>query len=148
MMQIAQADKYRHKIITLLKRERLLAELQVPLDNFFAAMVDNELAGVAGLEVYGKYGFLRSLAVEKVFRSQGIAAALLKHIEQLAGDKQLLEIYLLTETAPGYFHLRGYHQISRAEVPAEIQQSVEFSYACPQSAIVMRKSIILTKNLK
>jgi amino-acid N-acetyltransferase len=49
---------------------------------------------------------------------------------------------LLTETAPGYFETKGYQQITRADVPEEVQQSSEFSHVCPQSAIVMKKIIL------
>ena len=140
-MEIIEANKYRNKIIALLKQEKLPADLPAPLENFFATIADGQFAGVAGLEVYGEYGLLRSLVIGKTFRGQGIANALLKHVEEIAAAKKLLAIYLLTETAANYFGRKGYREITRAEVHADVQQSAEFNYACPQSAVVMRKSI-------
>jgi arsenate reductase (thioredoxin) len=142
-MQIQQADnKYRSAIIALLEEEKLpVADLPAMLDNFYTALVNGVFAGVAGLEIYGKYGLVRSLVVDKASRDKGIANALLARIEALAADKKLSEIYLLTETAPDYFVRKGYHKITRDGVPVEVLQSAEFSYLCPQSAVVMKKSM-------
>jgi amino-acid N-acetyltransferase len=79
--------------------------------------------------------------VKPAFRNQNIAGKLIAQIETLAGSKDLKTIFLLTETAPEYFARKGYEKITRNDVPAEIQQSSEFSHVCPQSAIVMKKDI-------
>jgi amino-acid N-acetyltransferase len=50
-------------------------------------------------------------------------------------------LYLLTTTAEGYFPKLGFERISRGDVPASIQASVEFTSACPASAIVMCKRL-------
>lgn len=141
-MKIEQADKYRESIIALLTAEKLpAADLPNHLENFAVSKKGDDVTGVIGLEVYGGYALLRSLAVNSNFRNQGIADELLQHIESLAAAKSLKAIYLLTETAPGYFTRRGYQTITRADVPAEVQQSSEFSHVCPQSAIVMSKPL-------
>jgi len=146
-MQIQKADKYRNEVVALLTEEKLpVADLPVVLDNFYAAIINDIVAGAIGLEIHGAYGLLRSLAVDKAYRNSGIAGTLLAHIEQLAANKKLSEIYLLTETAADYFDRKGYQKISRADVPAEMQQSAEFSYVCPQSAIVMGKSLITVQH--
>ena len=80
--------------------------------------------------------------VKPVFRNQGVAGKLLEAVEKKAIDNGLAAVYLLTETAPDYFDSKNYCKVLRAEVPLELQQSSEFSYACPQSAIVMKKSFI------
>lgn len=141
-MKIEQADKYRESIIALLTVEKLpVADLPASLKNFAVSKKDDDITGVIGLEIYGDYALLRSLAVNNNFRNQGIANELLQHIEKLAATKNLKAIYLLTETAPGYFTRKGYQTVTRAAVPAEVQQSSEFSHVCPQSAIVMFKPI-------
>ena len=141
-MKIEQADKYRESIIALLSAEKLpIADLPGQLENFAVTKQGEEITGVIGLEIYGDYGLLRSLAVNNNFRNQGIANDLLLHIEQLAAAKSLKTIYLLTETAPGYFTRKGYQKINRENVPLPVQQSSEFSHVCPQSAIVMLKPI-------
>jgi amino-acid N-acetyltransferase len=141
-MIINQAKNYREDIITLLSSEKLPAgDLPATLENFLMAVQDDELIGVIGLEIYGNYGLLRSLAVKPTFRNQNIAGKLIAQIETLAVSKGLKAIFLLTETATDYFARKGYEKITRNDVPEEVQQSSEFSHVCPQSANVMKKYI-------
>jgi amino-acid N-acetyltransferase len=141
-MEINEAINCRENIVALLTAEKLPVEdLPATLENFLIAKQNDEVIGVAGLEIYGDYGLLRSLAVSPAFRGQGVAGTLLRQIETLANSKGLKAICLLTETVPGYFDRKGYSRISRSDVPAEVQRSSEFSHVCPQSAIVMMKNI-------
>ena len=50
-------------------------------------------------------------------------------------------LYLLTTTAEQFFPKFGFERIARADVPATVQASVEFTSACPTSATVMRKTL-------
>ena len=141
-MEIIEAINYRDNIVALLFAEKLPVEdLPETLENFRVAIQNDEVIGVAGLEIYGDYGLLRSLAVQPVYRNTGIAGKLVGQIETLAKSKDLKAICLLTETAAGYFDRKGYSRITRSDVPAEVQSSSEFSYVCPQSAIAMIKSL-------
>jgi amino-acid N-acetyltransferase len=141
-MEIKNAIGYKESVVAMLEAEKLpVGDLPAGLDNFVVALENNEVIGAAGLETYGNHGLLRSLAVKPAFRSRGVAGKLLKEIENNALNKGLTAVYLLTETAPDYFGKKNYKQVSRAEVPAEVQQSSEFSYACPQSAIVMKRTL-------
>jgi amino-acid N-acetyltransferase len=143
MMQIEKAESYRADLIALLESEKLpTTDLPETLEDFIVAKNNDEVIGVAGLEVYKNYGLLRSVVVLSSYRGKGIANDLLQNIESLAVSKLLKEIYLLTETAPDYFSKKGYNKITRLEVPAEVQQSSEFSHVCPVSAIVMKKELI------
>lgn len=142
-MIIDQAQPHRNAVIALLSAEKLpTVDLTETLDNFITAIADAEVIGVAGLEIYGSFGLLRSVAVRSDFRSQGIAAKLLRRIDALASLKGLTEIYLLTETASDYFERQTFRRIDRTDVPEELQQSSEFSRVCPQSAIAMKKIIL------
>jgi amino-acid N-acetyltransferase len=137
-----KAEYFRSAVVALLAAEKLpVDDLPEKLDNFVVALEDEHLVGVAGLEMYGPYGLLRSVAVDRAYRGKGIADRLLKQIESLAEARQLKAVFLLTETAAGYFSRKGYQSISRAEVPEEVQQSTEFSHVCPQSAVVMMKNL-------
>ena len=141
-MEIKTAINYRESIKALLIAEHLpVTDLPATLENFVVALQNNEVAGVAGLEVYGDSGLLRSVAVKPGYRGQGLAAKLILQVEALALSKRLSSVYLLTETAASYFERKGYKQITRAVVPAELQHSSEFSHVCPQSAIVMKKNL-------
>jgi amino-acid N-acetyltransferase len=141
-MKIESATNYRNEVIALLTAENLpVADLPLNLNNFLVALQNNEVIGVAGLEVYDTSALLRSLAVHPAYRGQGIADQLLQNISALGNLKGIVELYLLTETAPAYFEKKGFVNIIRAEVPAGVQQSAQFSHVCPQSAIVMKKHI-------
>ncbi|KAA8485598.1 amino-acid N-acetyltransferase [Arcticibacter tournemirensis] len=141
-MIIDQAQPYKDALIELLAAEKLpVADLPETLDNFIVAIQDGAVVGVAGVEVYGQYGLLRSLAVHPAHRSVGIAGKLLARLTNMSRLKGLSEMYLLTETAPAYFERQHNHQITREEVPAEIQLSSEFSHVCPISAFVIKKKL-------
>jgi amino-acid N-acetyltransferase len=57
----------------------------------------------------------------------------------LARSRGLTTVFLLTTTAEHFFPRFGFERISRADVPASVQASIEFQSACPASAVVMRK---------
>jgi amino-acid N-acetyltransferase len=141
-MNITEAQTYRGSILSLLSAEKLpVDDLPAVLDNFIVAIDNDGVAGVAGLELYGNYGLLRSVAVDKSQRGKGIAAELLNRIEAIAINKGLEGIYLLTETAAEYFKNKGYEHIARMDIPEELKESSQFRHVCPESAIAMKKTL-------
>jgi len=130
----------RETLKSLLDSERLpTSDLPTSLDNFFVVADGDQIIGGIGLEQYDNCGLLRSLVVAPSYRNQNIAAKLIDQLEISAAGIGIGCIYLLTETAPGYFDKKGYERISRNEVPVALQKSSEFSHVCPTSAIVMKK---------
>lgn len=141
-IMIDNAALYKEQVIALLKADNLpVDDLPETLDNFFVALIDNEVVGVAGIEIYGNYGLLRSVAMSTDYRGHGIAKDLVEQIILLGKSKRLSDLYLLTETAAEYFKKNGFAQIEREAVPDKIKASSEFSHVCPVTAIVMKKSI-------
>ena len=142
-MLIEKAENYRDSIIQLLSAAKLpFEDLPLSLDNFSVALNNkNGVIGVVGLEIYGDYALLRSLAVEPEYRGQGVAERLLSIVEGSASLNKVKAIYLITETASVYFGRKGYITVARTQVPDEIKVSSEFSYVCPASAIVMKKEL-------
>jgi amino-acid N-acetyltransferase len=141
-MTIENAQYYREQVKALLEAENLpVTDLPKNLNNFVVARVNGEIVGVAGLEVYGGYGLLRSVTVKPSHRGWGIAGKLIDDIVSLGSLKRLSALYLLTETAPDYFKNKGFTQIGREQVPAKVKGSSQFSHVCPLSAIVMKKII-------
>ena len=127
---------------------RLLDETHLPVDglreHFGTALVarDNgSVVGSAALEVYADGALLRSVAVSPRARGNGLGGALTTAAIRLAEELRLPALYLLTTTADGYFPRFGFERITRADVPAGVQRSVEFTSACPSSAIAMRKTL-------
>ncbi|UOE49869.1 arsenic resistance N-acetyltransferase ArsN2 [Mucilaginibacter sp. SMC90] len=134
-MTIENAQPYREQVIELLSKAKLpVVDLPAQLNDFNIAMVKDKIAGIAGIEVYGTYGLLRSVAVLPEFLGKGIAGKLIDHIITFSSEKGLSTLYLLTETATDYFDKKGFAKISREHVPVEVQLSSEFCHVCPASA--------------
>ncbi len=142
-MEIQQASDIESIVALLISQNLPVEDLPETLDSFLVARTNDQLVGVVGIETYGDFALLRSLAVHPEFRGQGIADQLVRNIEKHASSKGLKEIYLLTETAPEYFDRKGYQRITRSGFPEAVQQSSEFSHVCPQSSIVMKKTLNL-----
>jgi amino-acid N-acetyltransferase len=140
---ISRATNYQRQIIIqLLQAEKLpVDDLPLTLDNFFVATEDNTVIGAIGLELFGNCGLLRSLVVSREHRNKRIASHLVQELENHAASAGISCMYLLTETAPQYFERKGYHKLTRDEVPTAIKTSSEFSHVCPASAIVMKKPL-------
>ena len=96
-----------------------------------------ELVGTGGLEVYEGYALLRSLAVKLGARGMSLGSAITKDLIAQAIKNKLNGIYLLTETAHGFFLLKGFKDVTRDQVPEGVKASSEFSYVCSTSAICM-----------
>lgn len=125
---------------------RLLEQNRLPLDGLadhlgttLVARQESRVVGSAALELYADGALLRSVAVAPELQRQGLGRDLTSAAVRLAQDLHVTAIYLLTTTAERYFPKFGFERITRAEVPATVRTSVEFTTACPSSAVVMRK---------
>lgn len=128
---------------------RLLREADLPLDglsatleHFIVAETDGAVTAAAGLEMYGSDALLRSVVVAAGIRGSGVGNRLVEAARQSARSLGVRGVYLLTDTADHFFARHGFAVIGRAEVPAGIRTSVEFASACPDSAIVMRDTLL------
>ena len=126
----------------------LLETLGLPPDgladhvgSMLVARQEGTLAGTAALEIYGDAALLRSVAIATPFQRRGLGLELTQAALQLARSRGIEEVFLLTTTAERFFPRVGFEVVSRADVPPAVQQSVEFTSACPASAIVMRKRL-------
>jgi amino-acid N-acetyltransferase len=99
------------------------------------------LEGIAGLEICGRVGLLRSLAVRQDRRQSGLGSALVLEAERLAAFEGVEALYLLTTTAEEFFTHRGYTPESRDRAPDAIRRTSEFSRVCPSSAAFLWKRV-------
>ena len=113
------------------------------LKNFLIAKAIDEsaLSGVVGLEPKGSVGLLRSLAVARVHRRQGLATLLVGKIEEYAREQGVAALYLLTLTAEDFFTARGYQITDRDTAPSALQETTEFKSLCPETATCMKKHL-------
>jgi N-acetylglutamate synthase-like GNAT family acetyltransferase len=107
------------------------------LTGFVVAESGGRLEGVAGLEVHGHDGVLRSVAVDPSSRGRGLGRRLTERVLASARAAGLRRLYLLTTTAEGWFPRYGFRPIAREDASAAVRASVEFREACPASAVAM-----------
>ena len=132
----------RPALTALLTQANLLTDdLPDELATFLLAHEDDTLAGVAGLDLVGDVGLLRSVAVAPDFRGQYLGHTLVEGVQEAALAHNFTDIYLLTTTAEGFFEQLGYVAIARDAVPEAIAQTRQFSRLCPDSAIVMYQKL-------
>lgn len=129
-------------LLNLLQASRLpVVGVEENLNNFVLAVEMGQggemLVGCAGLEVHGSAGLLRSVAVDERYRSEGLGAKLTEGMLELAQQKDLTSVSLLTETAQHYFPKFGFVEVARNQLPQSLWESAEFKGACPDSAVAM-----------
>ncbi|MDH4089406.1 MAG: arsenic resistance N-acetyltransferase ArsN2 [Cyclobacteriaceae bacterium] len=103
---------------------------------------DGVMVGTGGLEIYGEFGLLRSLSVKLGTRGKALGTAITEYLIEQARKKNLKGIYLLTETAHGFFQRKGFQDVAREDVPEPLKASSEFSYVCGPSAVAMHLPIL------
>jgi amino-acid N-acetyltransferase len=130
-------------VVALLVAEGLPASdlTEAHLEHFFFTGTDGAPSALVGLEIYGEDGLLRSLVVSSTARTQGVGSALVLYAERYAAAHQVRALYLLTNTAEGYFEHRGYRRIDRTQAPLSIQSTHEFASLCPASSAFMIKRL-------
>lgn len=101
---------------------------------------DGSWVGIAGLELYGRGGLLRSVAVGKQYRGLGHGRKLVDAILRNAKAKGVQTMYLLTDSADAYFKGLGFEAVDRENIEADVKASPEFTECC-ETAIAMRKAI-------
>jgi amino-acid N-acetyltransferase len=125
-------------IISLLWANQLpTKDIRDPTVKLFKATVNGKLAGTIGIEEYGSLALLRSLAVDDLFKDQGVGRQLLHYHLEFCRDNGVLQLYLLTTTAENYFKKYGFVKMDRQLVPEAISGTKEFLEICPASATVM-----------
>jgi amino-acid N-acetyltransferase len=115
--------------------------LEIALPTAVVARADDSVVGCAAVEPYGSVGLLRSVCVVSELRGTGLGVKLVDAAEKLAASRGIGELYLLTETAEGWFPRLGYVPTTRDAVPAALTTSPEFAGACPDSAAVLHKRL-------
>lgn len=122
----------------------LLARSGLPLEgavehlaDFLLAVDGQRVVGCAGLERYQTTGLLRSVAVDPGYRGRGLGTRLVGEALAAGRAAGLGEVVLLTETASDYFAGLGFAAIERADAPAAVRESVEFTTACSSAAAAM-----------
>jgi len=125
-------------ILSLLDQHRLPhAAIERHVGDTLVARAGDRVVGCAALERYDAAGLLRSVAVAPERRGTGLGTRLTAAALEHARAHGVRTVYLLTETAADFFPRFGFHAVARADVAPAVQQSVEFTSACPDTALAM-----------
>lgn len=125
----------------------LLMANHLPVDDLtdgiklYALLHEGQLAGSAGLEIYGSTALLRSVSVADGGKGRGWGTFISQEIEKLALRQGIQALYLVTTTAEAFFRKLGYRTIERSAVPEAVLVSGQFNGICPASAAIMVKQL-------
>jgi len=108
---------------------------------YVLAFEGDRLVGSVGVELAGTDGLARSLAVVPELRGRGLANALHERMLDVARQRGVTTMYLLTTTADEFAQRRGFERISRSEVPAAVAELAQFRALCPATAVCMRRDV-------
>jgi len=129
-------------IFALLEEGDLPKEgLATHISTTLVAQKGTEIVGCAALELYQELALLRSVAVKRTFRKQGIGLTLTSAACDLAKEYKVTDMYLLTDTAGVFFSKQGFVEIPRSDAPEKIKRTIEFTTLCPETCTVMMKSL-------
>lgn len=109
------------------------------LDGFVVVEEAGAIVACGGLEVVGRDALLRSVAVRESERGRGLGERITARLLADARDRGLATLWLLTETASGFFPRFGFRRVSREQAPAGLQATAEFAHCCPASAVAMAR---------
>ena len=126
--------------LALLRRAELPTEGVVDqFGNYVVVRAEGHLVGLAGIEVHGRDGLLRSVVVDPDYRGEGAGTALVDGALALARHMGLAHVYLLTITARDYFTRHGFADCPREQAPDAIRESWEFRAGCPDTSACLRR---------
>jgi amino-acid N-acetyltransferase len=121
-----------------------IAGLRESLPSALVVREDGAVVGSAALETYGSGVLLRSVVVRESVRGRRLGERLTRAALDLARERRAPAAFLLTTTAPQFFSRFGFATIARDQVPDDVRQSIEFTSACPASAVVMKVELTIS----
>lgn len=144
-MDVHYLSKKDHpKLIELLNHFNLVTQDIDYNNQLFVSLRQNKcISAIGGLEFHMPYALVRSVAVHPEYQGNGYARIICEALSRQAMSRNVRDLYLLTETAQGFFSKAGFVAVERSVVPDIIKATVQFSTLCPDEAVVMRKQLIL-----
>lgn len=131
----------REKAIELLRQNDLPVSDLTEEKRLFVLLQDDEVVGTGGVEFVANCALLRSISVKRDLQNKGLGKLICSQLEAISKQEGTDCVYLLTTTAKDFFHRQGYEPIERSDTPESIKNTSEFSFVCPSSATVMKKSL-------
>lgn len=128
--------------------KRLLEEAKLPTDILTSGlgelwvMSEGKVNAVGGFEFYDGDALLRSVAVDEGHRRGGIGTRLVDALLEVARRRGVKRVWLLTETAEGFFRKKGFARVERTAIDNHaLLASPEFTHVCATTAVCMVKDL-------
>jgi amino-acid N-acetyltransferase len=94
--------------------------------NFHVAILETQLIGCACAELFDDTAIVRSVAVLREWRDQGVASHLVNAVMMRARANGARRAVLLTSACPSYFARYGFSLIHASKLPTQVLESQEF----------------------
>lgn len=128
------------EVEALIRAEGLPSEgLRENLPETWIAEAEGRIQACAAVEFHGPSALLRSVAVARDRRRQGLGTEIVEVTLKAAADRAE-RAYLLTKGAARFFARLGFRRVARDRVPAEVRGSAEFALLCPTTAQAMTRA--------
>ncbi|MGT0249294.1 arsenic resistance N-acetyltransferase ArsN2 [Burkholderia pyrrocinia] len=111
------------------------------LSNFTVAVDDRTVIACGGIEHYGNFALIRSIAVAAQARGGGLGKTIVSRLLAECRSRAVEAVALRTTTAERYFARQGFVRITLGDVPGPLLSSGQFAGVCPASAAIMLKVI-------
>lgn len=102
---------------------------------------DGHDVAYAGLTPLGDEALLRSVVVPAATRGRGFGADVVARLGGLASTYHVRRLWRLTTDAEAFFTHLGFVAVDRGHAPAPVTATREFSDLCPQSAVLMCRTL-------
>ncbi|WP_409364297.1 arsenic resistance N-acetyltransferase ArsN2 [Burkholderia sp. Bp9031] len=125
-------------IEALLRASNLpVAGVAAHLENFVVLVDPPAVTGCGGIEYYGDFALIRSIAVASDAQRNGHGRAIVARLIAACRAREVQSIGLLTTTAEDYFAGLGFVPVARKDVPRPLLASSQFQGVCPDAATAM-----------
>ncbi|MDP8956505.1 MAG: HAD-IIA family hydrolase [Actinomycetota bacterium] len=108
------------------------------LSSTLVSVDDDRVTATACVEDFRTTGLLRSVAVRRDLRGQGLGLLVVAAALQEARRRGIHEVALFTESAAPFFERMGFRRVERTDLPASVHESAQATGECPASAAAMR----------
>ncbi|MBR8165364.1 GNAT family N-acetyltransferase [Burkholderia vietnamiensis] len=111
--------------------ERLFRECDLPvegirehIDHYLVSRDSGGVIGCAGLEHYGKVGFLRGIAIARRARMAGLSDFILSILVADARQHGVESLVALSDGVASYFEKIGFTSADASELPPDLRRSL------------------------
>jgi amino-acid N-acetyltransferase len=102
-------------------------------------LADGGLRATATVEVRAGEAYLRAVAATEELRGKGLGTLVVAAATRWSRSRGARDVWLLTETAEGFFRRLGFEKADRARVPEWIEAGP--AEGCPAGAVAMRRAL-------